>query len=229
MLAASGQTDSAGGQSVTLSAESFFATMLKICIGLIAVAFAVGIVQTPAPWGMLSLAPTELMLAFLGAIPLFLVIYSSGHFNEFVVSRVGPHLVALSVPKLLALAALVAVAEELTFRGLFPCLLQDMGPVWAIVASNALYACCYGVNKGGWVTMFLFGGYLSALMTAGDHTNLVRPLIAHTVFLMVLLPMLANSMRSRIVTPSSAQSELDSPANTESTPETSPTEEPSNN
>ena len=193
------ESASPGGES---SHSKFFGNAVTLACGFAAFAIVVGFFQSPQPWSGVSVAPIELMLGILGALPLFLVIYSSGHFNDAVIEHVVPSLAKLSFGQLACLALAMAVGQELLFRGLIPVVLRELDPMWALVIANCLFGLCYAVNKGGFVTMLLFGCYLSALMTSGDTTNLVRPIIAHCVFLLVMLPTLANFGRKTNESPS---------------------------
>ena len=210
MNAGSASQDAGLGEAETDLSGSFESTMFKIAIGLVGVACVIGAFQRPTPWGTVSVAPFEVILGMLGAFPLFLVVYSSGHFNDVVLQRVVPHLKRMSTGSLVGLAVLLALGEELFFRGLIPSLASGLDPMWALVLANAIYGACYAVNKGGAITMFLFGCYLSALMSSGDTTNIVRPIIAHAVFLVIMLPLLARVGHSR------EQDTADASATTES-------------
>lgn len=191
--------------------EDFQTTMLKIGGGLIIASIVIGFFQIPSPWGTLSLSPADLMLGLLGSLPMFLVTYSSHNLNEFVATRIVPRLALLSKQHLLGIAALLAIGEELFFRGLVPSLLRGLGPMWALVTANAIYATCYAVNKGAWLTMFLFGCYLSALMSSGDTTNIIRPILAHLILNLVLFSALAKAGRpAPVVATSETESELTS-------------------
>lgn len=178
-----------------MDGDAFFKTTITLSLVLIAVALAGQFLILPTEFSGDGSFTTDILLGLFGAIPLFLVIYGSGPFNDFVFKRVAPYLSSIGTTKVVVLAVVVPIAEEWLFRGVLPRLIPNVEPMWAIVISNALFALCYGITKGAWVTMFLFGCYLSALYTAGSNDSIVRPIVAHMIFSVIMLPLLVNAYR----------------------------------
>ena len=149
------------------------------------------------PWETVSLGGIELVLCVLGVAPMFLAFYASGALNDLVVRMFGRPLSTLSVLDLALVAALVGVGEELLFRGVLQSVLGRTNPMWGLVAANLLFAACHAVSRAYFVTAFFVGCYLSALMTAGDGNNLLRPIVAHAVYDFVAFLVIRHDWRQR--------------------------------
>ena len=149
------------------------------------------------PWQTIRLDAVEMLLTLLGVLPMFLAFYASGALNDLVVRMFGRPLSTLSVLDVALVSVLVGVGEELLFRGVLQSVLGHNSAMFGIVAANVLFAACHAVNRTYFVTAFLVGCYLSALMTAGDGDNLLRPIVAHTVYDFVAFLMIRREWRGR--------------------------------
>ena len=149
------------------------------------------------PWRTISFAPMEILLSVLGVLPMFLAFYASGSLNDLVVRMFGRPLSTLSVADMALVAVVVGIGEEVLFRGVLQTALGRESAMFGLVAANLLFAACHAVNRTYFVTAFLVGCYLSSLMLAGDDDNLLRPIVAHTVYDFVAFLMIRREWRSR--------------------------------
>ena len=149
------------------------------------------------PWRTISFAPMEILLSVLGVLPMFLAFYASGSLNDLVVRMFGRPLSTLSVADMALVAVVVGIGEEVLFRGVLQTALGRESAMFGLVAANLLFAACHAVNRTYFVTAFLVGCYLSSLMLAGDDDNLLRPIVAHTVYDFVVFLMIRREWRSR--------------------------------
>ena len=177
--------------------SSFLNTVGLVQGSLFLVAVALGLAFGVKPWLTLSFTPAELGLSLLGVLPMFMMFYASGSLNDLVVRMFGRSLDSLTVLDIALVALLVGVGEELLFRGVLERLLGRESAMVGLVLANLAFAACHAVNRTYFVTTFFVGCYLSALMSAGDRDNLLRPIIAHTVYDFVAFLMIRREWRRR--------------------------------
>ena len=168
---------------------------LILLIALLAAVLLLGV----RPWQSLSLDPTDALIGLLAAIPLLLIVYVSADLNTLVAETLGPRLAACRLGDLVLLAIVGGVLEELLIRGVLQPGLVRLGllPLTAIVAANLIFACGYAWNGPYFSAAFLAGCYLSALLSTGPTDNLLRPIVTHTTFVLVVSVLLASAARRR--------------------------------
>ena len=164
---------------------------------VVLLAVLLSLVLGVAPWRSISFAPIEIVLSVLGVLPMFLAFYVSGSLNDLVVRMFGRSLATLTVLDLALVSIVIGIGEEVLFRGVLQSALGRESLMFGIVTANALFAACHAVNKTYFVTAFFVGCYLSALMTAGDNDNLLRPIFAHSVYDFAAFLMIRREWRSR--------------------------------
>ena len=130
-------------------------------------------------WGVLGAVPTTL---------LFVVTYRSPlsplkTIREFLARELAPSLSNLRWYDLVLLSILAGVAEELLFRGLLQpwigraCQSESAGQF----LTNLLFGLVHWVTPLYALLACVIGYYFSWLMTLNEPTNLLTPIVSHTV------------------------------------------------
>ena len=104
--------------------------------------------------------------------------------------RLGPHLADASAGGIVILALLAGGGEELLFRGVIQVWLAERAPVWlALAVASLLFGAGHWLSASYAVLASFIGAYLGILFLVSG--NLLAPVIAHAVYDVVALLVLA--------------------------------------
>ena len=108
--------------------------------------------------------------------------------------RLGPHLADASAGGIVILALLAGVGEELLFRGVIQVWLAERAPVWlALSVASLLFGAGHWLSASYAMLASFIGAYLGILFLMSG--NLLAPVIAHAVYDVVALFVLARRAR----------------------------------
>ncbi len=174
------------------------ASLLAVAALVWYVAPATGVVTRPAGWPWLAVAVGVGCLAPVVEIGVGALVAKA---RRRKISRVALHGRVTATSALAVLgAAVVAVAEEVLFRGVG---LHLLGPVlgWPLVAAVALTALVYGLNHlyFGWLTVGqkVVTGVVFGLLYLMSGQSLLVPAVAHVVQNIVVLTVLPRWLAPR--------------------------------
>ena len=201
--------DEAVGESLKTAVDSSASVVRTSCIALAVLAglTVVGaVVFRTNPFATLRLAGGDALLGLAAALPMVFVIYVSQDLNALLIRTLGPALSSIGWAARIALALAFAVFEELLFRGVVQSVMVDWlgAGSMAIATTAALFAAGYAVTRGFFVAAFFAGCYLSALAFSGTETNLLRPIVAHATFDVLLVWLLTTQWRQYVAAEASA-------------------------
>ena len=165
--------------------------MLLIALGL-------GRLGGVSPFGSLRLDAAGPAIGIAAALPMLALLHWSLRTSwepmrtlvALVEERLGPYLVGASAGGVVLLAMLAGIGEELLFRGVIQVWLAERFPVWlAVAGASILFGVGHWLSSSYAALAVLIGAYLGLVFLLSG--NLLAPIIAHAVYDVVALFVLA--------------------------------------
>ncbi|HET6424606.1 MAG TPA: CPBP family intramembrane glutamic endopeptidase [Planctomycetaceae bacterium] len=155
--------------------------------GMVLVALGVAGALDIDVWDRVAFTPAALGWGLLGILPLCLISWLMDHISwepfqrmeQAWTSVLGPALRDLSYTKLVTLALLVGVSEELLFRGVLQVSLLSWGWWPAMIATSIAFGLAHAITPTYAICAGLIGAYLSAMMELTSPPNLIIPILCH--------------------------------------------------
>ncbi len=94
----------------------------------------------------------------------------------------GASLAACHWYDLIMLALLVGIIEEVLFRGVLESWIAQWNPLYAIIVVNFLFGALHSLSVTYFVVATILGIFLSVLAQGPGEYNLLRPIVAHSVY-----------------------------------------------
>lgn len=150
----------------------------------------------------LRLEPVDFAWGVLAFLPMVSILFLATDLKQQVRELLGQSLAACRWYDLAALAVLAGVSEELLFRGVLEPWMGRSDPWFGMVAANVLFGFAHAVSPTYFVFAMLIGIYFSLINrgwpdgSAGwQHSNLLRPMVAHAVYDFVAFLMIVRDYR----------------------------------
>jgi membrane protease YdiL (CAAX protease family) len=119
---------------------------------------------------------------------------------SLVEERLGPHLASAGLGGIVLLAGLAGLGEEVLFRGLIQGWLAERYPAWlSVAAASLLFGLGHWLSASYAALAAIIGGYLGVVFLVTG--NLLAPIIAHAVYDVVALLVLARRARATVPAP----------------------------
>jgi membrane protease YdiL (CAAX protease family) len=166
--------------------------------GLLAVAVAIGRLGGVAPFARLRLDLGGLLTGLMATVPLLVTLRwclrtrwpPVAHLMRLVRDEIAPLFHGVGLPRLLLLALLAGVAEEVLFRGVLQPWLAVRLPVWlAVLGAGAIFGVAHWLSAAYAALAAMAGVYLGLLLLLSG--NLLAPIVAHALYDFVALAVLA--------------------------------------
>jgi uncharacterized protein len=151
-----------------------------------------------SPFRHLHLDPADVVLGVAAALPMLALLLwclrtrwaPIRRLVALVEERLGPHLANASFGGILLLAGMAGIGEELLFRGVVQVWLAERLPVaWGIGGAGLLFGLGHWLSASYAVLASAIGVYLGLVFLLTD--NLLAPILAHAVYDVVALRVLA--------------------------------------
>jgi len=151
----------------------------------------------PVVWNL-----PDFLWGLAGVVPLLAFYFLGEDLRELLHNLIGKALRECTILDLAIVALLAGVSEELCFRGLLEPLVARWNPMIAVIGISLLFGALHSLSMKYFLLTVLIGGYFS-WMTFGWGTptpllsspNLLRPIVAHSVYDFVALMLLARESR----------------------------------
>jgi hypothetical protein len=165
---------------------------------LVLIALGLGRLGGVSPFASLRLDAAGVGIGFAAALPMLVLLrwcLRTGWepmraLVALVEERLGPYLAGASSGGVVLLAMLAGVGEELLFRGVIQVWLAERFPLWlAVAGASALFGVGHWLSSSYAALAVLIGAYLGLVFLLSG--NLLAPIIAHAVYDVVALLVLA--------------------------------------
>ena len=172
---------------------------------LLVLAFLLGRVVSVNPVDSFHFNHTDLALALLGVLPLYIPytrIHAGqpgwlGHIKRLTTGILGRMLAGCGRLALFYVACLAGVAEEIFFRGLLQTgLEQYFGVAQALLGSSVLFGLAHWITPGYALLAGLAGLYLGSTLYWTEQPNLLIPIVIHALYDYLALISIAHDCRS---------------------------------
>lgn len=196
-----------GPQLGRLGTDGFWSLAVRIQIVMILVATLLGSWLETSPWTLFDWSKESILLGLLGTVPMLgmmglllrLPFAAFREMHDFLVQTLGPTLARNGWFKILILAILVGLGEEMLFRGVLqPWLFTKMIPWNAIILSSVLFGLAHSITTTYVITVFLVSlylGYSAIALGEGTEHNLVPPILMHSLYDYVGFMMIGRAWR----------------------------------
>lgn len=112
------------------------------------------------------------------------------------VDLVGPAAASAGTVRLVAIAAMAGFSEELLFRGFLQQWLMSHGIIAGLILPNVLFGLMHRATTAYAVCSFFVGLYFSVAVEFLPHTGILSAMLAHAIYDLVVLFLLASEARS---------------------------------
>ena len=169
----------------------FFKTACWFEASLIIVALILGKIADINPIAQLYFSETAILVGLLGTVPLFMLFLSMQYLpqkslvtiKDLLMKTLAPSLQQRHWTDLLLLATIAGISEELLFRGVIqPWITVSWGLTAGLWASNIIFGLVHAITPMYALLVTLVGVYLSLSMTVGGESNLLTPIIIHSLY-----------------------------------------------
>jgi membrane protease YdiL (CAAX protease family) len=169
----------------------FFKTACWFEASLVIVALVLGQIADINPFAQLYFSETAVLVGLLGTVPLFMLFLSLQYLpqkslltiKDLLMKTLAPSLQQRHWTDLLLLATIAGIAEELLFRGVLqPWIAASWGLTAGLWASNIIFGLVHAITPMYALLVILVGVYLSLSMTVGGDSNLLIPIIIHSLY-----------------------------------------------
>ena len=186
----------------------FFKSACLFEASLILLALILGWLVDINPIASLSFSFIPLFYGVIGTIPLMVMFFvmdriqrnSVTDIRNLLLNTLGPGLRDCHWTDLLILALIAGVSEELLFRGVIQPWMDDLwGATIALIASNVIFGLVHAVTPLYAVLAMVVGVYLSLSVNFGGETNLLIPILIHSLYDFFAFVLLMRNFRSRLI------------------------------
>ena len=186
--------------------DDFFLNACAFEASLSIAAFLLGWLTTTSPLPLISFSFQAIIIGVFGTLPLILLLLgvnhaqlsSISHIKNTLVTTLGANLEQLTVWQLFLLASIAGISEELLFRGLLqPWLEHLLGGSAGFILSNCLFGLAHAITPLYAFLATLVGIYLSLSMSFFNTTNLLHPIIIHSLYDFLAFLVLLKSYRAK--------------------------------
>lgn len=169
----------------------FFKTACWFEASLVIVALVLGQIADINPFAQLYFSETAVLVGLLGTVPLFMLFLSMQYLpqkslvtiKDLLMKTLAPSLQQRHWTDLLLLATIAGIAEELLFRGVLqPWIAGAWGLTAGLWVSNIIFGLVHAITPMYALLVTLVGVYLSLSMTVGGDSNLLIPIIIHSLY-----------------------------------------------
>lgn len=158
--------------------------------GLAVAAFLLGWLLDVDPLAALTLNFSGLAWGVLASLPMFAFFYLAMNapwrpmrtIRNFLLETLGPYLTTCRWHDLAALAAIAGLSEELLFRGVIQPWMSQWGAGVGLIGSNVVFGLAHAITPAYALVAGGLGACMGWLLTAGDETNLLKPIVTHAVY-----------------------------------------------
>jgi membrane protease YdiL (CAAX protease family) len=187
--------------------KNFFPSACLFEALLIPVAVVLGWIADINPVGKLHFSETAILFGVIGTLPLILMFWGMQQLQQNSIVKIrdlllkilGEQLHSSHWTDLLMLAILAGFSEELLFRGVLqPWMTNSWGATAGLIASNLLFGLAHAVTPLYAVLAALVGCYLGWSLNFGNDSNLLTPIIIHSLYDFLAFLALMRSYRSLI-------------------------------
>jgi membrane protease YdiL (CAAX protease family) len=174
-----------------MDSAKFFKTACLFEASLILVALLLAWIADISPFANLYFSETAIAIGIIGTVPLFLLFLSMEYFphkslldiKDLLLKTLAPGLYQRHWSDLLLLATIAGVSEELLFRGVIqPWIATSWGFSAGLWVSNIIFGLVHAITPMYALLVTLVGVYLSLSMTVGGESNLLAPIIIHSLY-----------------------------------------------
>ncbi|TWT57140.1 CAAX amino terminal protease self- immunity [Thalassoglobus neptunius] len=167
---------------------TFMLSLLVITLGIAAIADIP--LMSRIHWSV-----SDFLIGVIAAILMFAVFGQLGSLREEAGNRLGQSLASCRWFDLAILAVVVGIVEELLFRGLIEQSLQSLGPWTALLITNVVFGVLHAVSPLYAVVAGVLGAILSGLTWGIGDYNLLRPIVAHSLYDFIGFMIIANDYK----------------------------------
>ena len=171
--------------------NNFFNSACYFEVSLIPVALLLGWISDINPFEKLYFSETAIAYGVIGTAPLFLMFLalqllqkdSIVQIRELLLKILGSQLHRYHWTDLLMLSILAGVSEELLFRGEIQVWISSSwGATAGLIGSNLIFGLAHAVTPLYAVLAALVGCYLGLSLNFGNDSNLLTPIIIHSLY-----------------------------------------------
>ena len=194
-----------------LTNTTFFKAACYFEASLCLPAFLLGWFTQINPLAHFYFSSSALLYGILGTVPLFALFLflhklpgqSIAAIRELLLKTLGPSFQAYRWSHFLLLACIAGISEELLFRGfLQPWLARFLDPTTGLLLSNVLFGLVHSITPLYALLASLVGIYLSLAMNFSGESNLMTPILIHSLYDFLAITALIHEYRtSQLTTP----------------------------
>ena len=186
--------------------DDFFLNACTFEASLSVAAFLLGWLTTTPPLLLISFSFQAIVIGVLGTLPLILLLLgvnlaqlsSISRIKNTLITTLGTNLEQLALWRLALLASIAGSSEELLFRGVLqPWLEHLVGGTAGFIFSNCLFGLAHAITPLYAFLATLVGMYLSLSMHFFNTTNLLHPIIIHSLYDFLAFLVLIKTYRAK--------------------------------